>query len=54
MSAKNLHPQSLQTSTPAVRPKDEAARLALRLSANGVDIRVVAEQFAVRLVGPMI
>jgi hypothetical protein len=27
---------------------------ALRLSANGVDIGAVAEQFAVRVVGPMI
>ena len=27
---------------------------ALRLSANGVDVRAVAEQFAVRVVGPMI
>jgi mannose-6-phosphate isomerase-like protein (cupin superfamily) len=27
---------------------------ALRLSANGTDIRVVAERFAVRVVGPMI
>src|ERR1700739_198156 len=26
----------------------------LRLSANGVDVRAVAEQFAVRVVGPMI
>jgi mannose-6-phosphate isomerase-like protein (cupin superfamily) len=27
---------------------------ALRLSANGVDVRAVAEQFAVRVVGPML